>query len=232
MKAVVLLSGGMDSATLLAHVVEVETIDAIAVSVNYGQRHVKEIDAAERIAVHYGVEHVPIDLSSLREHLSGSSLTSDDIPVPDGHYAEETMRITVVPNRNLIMLSVAAGLAVSRLADLVATAVHAGDHAIYPDCRPEFIRAARSAISLGTLGFGPNDSGIDVYAPFIHKTKANIAAYGARLNVPFAKTWSCYKGLDLHCGTCGTCTERREAFRDAGLEDPTPYQTSAFAELA
>jgi 7-cyano-7-deazaguanine synthase len=228
MRLVVLSSGGMDSTTLLAHALSTMTTDVLALSVDYGQRHAKELDAAARVAAHYGVEHTVVDLTALRDVLAGSSLTSDDVAVPDGHYAEESMRITVVPNRNLIMLAVAGGLAVSRQAERVLTAVHAGDHFIYPDCRPEFIRAASAALYTGTFGFAPDGEGVEVAAPFLHKSKTWIAYYGHTLGVPFDKTWSCYKGGDLHCGTCGTCVERQEAFRDANVDDPTAYQLAAF----
>ncbi len=233
MRVVSLLSGGLDSSVLLGHIVETMTKDVIALSVDYGQRHSKELEAADKIAKHYGVEHVRVDLTALRDVLAGSSLTSDEVAVPDGHYAEDSMRITVVPNRNMIMIAVAGGLAVSRGAERVVVAVHAGDHYIYPDCRPEFVRSAGLALYAGTDGFGPDGEGVDVGAPFLYKTKGWIAYYGHTLGVPLAMTWSCYKGGDLHCGTCGTCVERREAFMLAEVDDPTPYQVPLFddAEL-
>ena len=220
MKAVVIASGGMDSATLAYHYASLG-YELHLVGFNYGQRHSKELDSLVLIARQLNAKCSVVDLETLKTHLSGSSLTSDDIAVPDGHYAEETMRITVVPNRNLIMLSVAAGIAVSEGADVLATGVHAGDHFIYPDCRPEFIDAARAAIQLGTEGHCAE--GFTLEAPFVNKTKADIAAYGHELNVMFETTWSCYKGGDIHCGTCGTCYERHEAFIDAGVTDPTVY---------
>jgi 7-cyano-7-deazaguanine synthase len=141
--------------------------------------------------------------------------------VPHGHYAAETMRATVVPNRNLIMLAVAGGIAAAEDAELVATGVHAGDHPIYPDCRPEFIHAASRAIQLGTSGVGSHE--LVVYAPFVGITKADICALGDTLDVPWKATWSCYEGAALHCGSCGTCVERREAFMLADVTDPTVY---------
>jgi len=214
--SVVLFSGGMDSTALLAVEVQ-EKEPVVAVSINYGQRHAKEIEAAAAITAHYNVEHVVVDLSVLQDVLR-SALTGD-MDVPDGHYAEQTMRQTVVPNRNMIMLSVAAGVASSRDTNRVVTAVHAGDHYIYPDCRPEFIEAVSAATRLGTATFGD----VEVEAPFVHVTKTDICRIGAAADAPFRLSWSCYKGGSTHCGSCGTCYERREAFRDAGVMDPTVY---------
>lgn len=224
-KVLALLSGGMDSTTLVAKL-RGDSHSVETVSINYGQRHVKEMEAAERVADHYDLHHMTVDLSTLREHLSGSSLTDDSVPVPDGHYAEQSMRATVVPNRNLIMLSVAAGIAVARGLDAVATAVHGGDHFIYPDCRPGFIGAAGAAIFLGTDTFAANGRGVDLMAPFLWYDKATIAALGNQLDAPLHLSWSCYKGGTVHCGTCGTCVERHEAFEVAGVFDPTVYDES------
>lgn len=207
----------MDSTALLA-VLTGRGLEVETVSVDYGQRHAKELDAASTIAAHYGVPHTVIALSVLRDVLTGSALT-DAIDVPDGHYAEDTMRVTVVPNRNAIMLMVAAGVASARGASAVYTAVHAGDHFIYPDCRPDFIDAASRTATLGTEGFGD----VQIIAPFVNISKTDIAREGANANAPFHLSWSCYKGGENHCGACGTCYERREAFRDAGVPDPTTY---------
>lgn len=214
---VCLLSGGMDSTTLLAHLLE-QGEQVCALGVHYGQRHARELDAARAVADHYRVDFDVADLSALRPLLTGSALT-DDVSVPHGHYAEETMRATVVPNRNAIMLSVAAGVAVSRGAHSVATAVHAGDHFIYPDCRPEFITVLSAATALGTDGFG----NVSITAPFVAMTKTEICARAAAIGAPLHLTWSCYEGGDIHCGACGTCYERREAFTDSGTPDPTAY---------
>lgn len=219
-KSIVLLSGGLDSSTLLALCVamgdEVETL-----SINYGQRHKVELESAKALAAHYGVPHDIVDLTSITKFLGGSALT-DDVTVPDGHYAEETMRITVVPNRNAIMLSVATGVAVARGANRVAAAVHAGDHFIYPDCRPEFVESMRNTMLLGTKSFGD----IGFFTPFVNQTKANIAHLAAALRLPIELTWSCYKGGTVHCGACGTCFERREAMELAGVQDPTVYAST------
>jgi 7-cyano-7-deazaguanine synthase len=225
MTALVLLSGGMDSTALLALLRGTFAADDVdAVSVNYGQRHVKELAAAENVADHFGVRHTVLDLTSLTPHLS-SVLTSENTVVPDGHYTEESMRATVVPNRNAIMLMCAAGVACSRGHSTVYTAVHAGDHFIYPDCRPEFIDSASMTAQLGTEGMGS----VQIHAPFVHATKADIVGIGARNGAPFDLSWSCYKGGDVHCGRCGTCVERAEAFILAGIPDPTTYADTQFA---
>lgn len=225
MKAVLITSGGMDSATLAYHYKD-KGYDLLLVGFDYGQRHRKELQSLQNLADSLGAEHriVSLPITSL---LHGSALTSDDVAVPDGHYAEETMRATVVPNRNAIMLSIATGIAVAEKADLVATGVHAGDHFIYPDCRPSFFIPFAQAMVAANDGFAVE--GFRLEAPFIHMTKAEIAAHGNGLGVPFAETWSCYKGGDVHCGRCGTCVERIEAFLDAGVEDPTPYADRDFA---
>jgi 7-cyano-7-deazaguanine synthase len=220
MHTVAVVSGGMDSVTLasmLAH----DGDEITLISFDYGQRHRKELTFAAACAKRLGADHEIADLSSINQLLAGSSLTSDEIEVPDGHYAEESMKATVVPNRNAIMISVAGGLAVSRGADRVAVGVHGGDHFIYPDCRPGFIDAMDLALSLGNDEFAP--AGFGLIAPFIDVSKTEIARIGDALGVPWAETWSCYKGGDLHCGTCGTCVERREAFDEADVEDPTEY---------
>jgi 7-cyano-7-deazaguanine synthase len=218
-KAIVLLSGGMDSTTLLYELLR-SGYDVAALGINYGQRHVRELESAAAVAARAGVEYKLLDLSSVKDFLAGSSQTSD-IDVPEGHYADESMRITVVPNRNMILLSCAIGWAVSRNATVVAYAAHAGDHAIYPDCRLPFINALGEAAKL--CHFYP----VELFAPFASISKTDICRRGFQLEVPYELTWSCYKGLDKHCGKCGTCTERREAFRDAGIvTDPTTYETA------
>lgn len=221
MKAVVVFSGGMDSATLLYHY-KTLGYEVHCVSFDYGQRHgSRELAHARELTSWLGVKHDVVEMGFMRDLLHGSSLTSEDVAVPDGHYAEETMRITVVPNRNAIMLAIATGVAVAEGAEVVATGIHGGDHFIYPDCRPPFFEALRDAFVHGTQGHAVN--GFTLEAPFIDRDKAGIAAYGEVLGVPWEKTWSCYKGGDVHCGTCGTCYERQEAFLEAGVDDPTPY---------
>ncbi|MCB1782540.1 MAG: 7-cyano-7-deazaguanine synthase QueC [Alphaproteobacteria bacterium] len=222
MKTIVICSGGLDSVTL-AHKVAKEQDLIGLVSFDYGQRHKKELGYAEACAGRLSVPHTLMDITRIGAQLTGSALT-DDVTVPDGHYAEETMRITVVPNRNAIMLTIAYGIAASRGADAVATAVHGGDHFIYPDCRPPFIETFAQMQKYALDGVAD----IDLYTPFLRKDKAFIASEGARLNVPFLETWSCYKGGEIHCGRCGTCVERREAFDLAGVADPTPYSDADF----
>ncbi len=217
MKTIVVCSGGLDSVTL-AHKVAAENRLLGLVSFLYGQRHKKEIDFAGQCADRLGVAHAQIDISPVGALLSGSALT-DEIAVPEGHYAEETMKLTVVPNRNAIMLTIAYGIAAAQGAEAVATAVHGGDHFIYPDCRPRFIEAFQAMQDLALAGLAQ----IKLYTPFVTCTKADIVAVGKRLAVPFERTWSCYKGGEIHCGRCGTCVERIEAFALAGVADPTPY---------
>lgn len=217
MKTIVICSGGLDSVSLAHKVVQEGQLTRL-VSFDYGQRHRKELDYAARCAQRLDVPHDVIDLKSIGAALTGSALT-DDIDVPDGHYQEESMRVTVVPNRNAIMLSVAFGVAAAHGDDQVATAVHGGDHFIYPDCRPAFTQAFETMQKAALDGY----ANVSLYTPFVHRTKADIVTEGARHNTPFADTWSCYKGEELHCGRCGTCVERREAFDLAGVDDPTIY---------
>ncbi len=222
MKTLVICSGGLDSVTLAYKCAAAGELAGL-VSFDYGQRHKCELEYAARAAKALGTRHDVVDISAIGALLSGSALT-DDVDVPDGHYAQDSMKITVVPNRNAIMLTIAYGIAASRGAARVATAVHGGDHFIYPDCRPDFISAfARMQ------DFALEDvADIDLYTPFLNISKADIAAEGAKLNVPFADTWSCYKGGDVHCGRCGTCVERREAFHLAGVDDPTVYDDAEY----
>lgn len=221
MKAIAIVSGGMDSVTL-AYLLASQGHDLHLLSFNYGQRHIKELEYARRCAADLGAAHTVIDLSALTPLLKGSALI-DDIDVPEGHYAAPNMRLTVVPNRNAIMLAIAYAAAVAEGAGIVATGVHAGDHPIYPDCRPEFIAAFDRMERHATDGYAAD--GLHLYAPFVTMTKAEIVALGAALLVPYDKTWSCYKGDTAHCGVCGTCVERREAFQLAGVDDPTLYMS-------
>lgn len=217
--AVAIVSGGMDSVTLVYLMVS-QGYDLSILAFDYGQRHKKELGYAEHCAKSLRSNFEVVDLSGVGRLLSGSALT-DDIDVPHGHYAEETMAVTVVPNRNAIMLSVAYGAAVARGAEVVAAAMHAGDHYVYPDCRPAFVEAFDRMERLAVEGLG--DENLCLYAPFVHKTKAEIVEIGAGLGVPYEQTWSCYEGGEAHCGLCGTCYERKEAFELAGVPDPTVY---------
>jgi 7-cyano-7-deazaguanine synthase len=219
MKVVVLCSGGMDSVTAL-HWARREHAVAAVVSFDYGAKHNhRELRFASEHADKLGLRHEIIALDFVGR-LFSSALLKNGGPIPDGHYQAETMKQTVVPFRNAIMLSIAAGFAESAGAEGLVIAAHCGDHAIYPDCREEFMTAFAEAVRAGTY------AGIKLLRPFIAKNKAQIAAEGARLGVDFARTWSCYKGGAAHCGQCGTCVERREAFALAGLPDPTAYESN------
>lgn len=222
MKTIVICSGGLDSVSL-AHRIAAEHELASLVSFDYGQRHRKELDFAADCAKRLGVPHHVVDIRPIGAHLTGSALT-DDVDVPDGHYAEETMRATVVPNRNAIMLAIAFGLAAARQAGAVAIAVHGGDHFIYPDCRPGFIDSFDAMQRQALDGYAE----VRLLAPYVNVSKADIVADGVKYGTPFEKTWSCYKGGERHCGRCGTCVERREAFHLAGVTDPTGYEDPDF----
>lgn len=225
---IVLLSGGLDSTVLATDLVDKLGSDEIeSLSIDYGQRHVREISAAEDVAASLGIRHDLIDVSSLSWSLKSALTRNQPIEVPEGHYAAESMRATVVPNRNAIMLMIAVGIAASRDHESVATAVHAGDHPIYPDCRPEFVSAASSAAQLGTHGIGD----VTIVAPFVHLSKTEIVSLGWDLSAPMNLSWSCYKGGEVHCGRCGTCVERIEAFQQAGVQDPTEYEDITYAPL-
>ena len=220
MKVVVLCSGGMDSVTAL-HWARREHDVVAAVSFDYGAKHNhREIPLAKEHAAALGVRHEAVYLEFVNLLFKSALLTSGD-EIPDGHYEESVMKQTVVPFRNAIMLSIACGFAESAGAEGLVIAAHGGDHAIYPDCREEFMQAMGDAMRLGTY------AGVRLLRPFIAMSKAQIAAEGARRGVDFARTWSCYKGGEIHCGKCGTCVERREAFMVAGLADPTVYASHA-----
>jgi 7-cyano-7-deazaguanine synthase len=219
---IAIVSGGLDS-VVLAHLLHSQGREPTLLTFNYGQRHRREIDSARACAARLGVPHEVVDLSGLRRLLGGSSLTDDAVSVPHGHYAAPTMALTVVPNRNAIMLAIAYGVAVAAEAEAVATAVHAGDHFVYPDCRPGFIAAFEAMQREAVAGFGRAD--LRLLAPFVGRTKADVVRLGADLGIPFAETWSCYEGGAVHCARCGTCVERREAFDLAGVADPTEYAT-------
>ena len=215
-KTVLIYSGGIDSTVLLYDLLN-SGHDVQALSVNYGQRHSKELDCAKSLCKQLNVENHAADLTALNPLLSGSSLTSPHVQVPEGHYEDESMKATVVPNRNMILLSIATGWAMSTGASSVSYAAHSGDRAIYPDCREEFADAMNSVMEIA--GWDK----VSLNRPFSSLTKADIVKLGDELDVPFEQTWSCYKGGQVHCGVCGTCVERREAFQLAGVTDPTIY---------
>lgn len=213
--SVIILSGGMDSVTLL-HAFKAQI--QIAITFDYGSNHnQREIEMAKYHCQQLGIEHIIIPLEFIGKYFKSSLLAGADA-VPDGHYADENMKSTVVPFRNGIMLSIACGIAESRELNHVMIANHAGDHSIYPDCRATFIESMSEAMSYGTY------NNVKIEAPFTTLTKTDIARLGNELGMDYTKTYSCYKGGEKHCGTCGTCTERKEAFKDAGLTDPTEYE--------
>ncbi|MDE5903020.1 MAG: 7-cyano-7-deazaguanine synthase QueC [Muribaculaceae bacterium] len=213
--SLLVLSGGMDSTTMLH---EYKERIAAAVTFDYGSNHnAREIECARENCRILGIEHIVIPLSFMKEYFKSSLLEGAEA-IPEGHYADDNMRSTVVPFRNGIMLSVAAGLAESRGLRHVMLANHGGDHTIYPDCRPRFVDAMSEAIRLGTF------EGLTILAPYTHITKSDIAAHGKKIGMDYALTYSCYKGGERHCGRCGTCVERREAMADAGIDDPTDYE--------
>jgi len=218
MQTIVLLSGGMDSTTLLAYLKSLGH-EVKAIGFDYGQRHVRELRAAQEIAMHYEVPFRVADMRGIgAAFMQGSSQTTPDVPVPEGHYEEESMKQTVVPNRNMIMLSIATAYAIQEKYNTVAYAAHRGDHAIYPDCRPAFVHALQETIRECDW------HSVKLVAPFLDRSKADIVRLGYQLFVPYEKTWTCYKGGDVACGKCGTCVERREAFHNAFATDPIPYE--------
>lgn len=217
MKAVAIISGGMDSITL-AYLLKEREYDLHFLTFDYGQRHRKEIGFARKCGEDLGVPFDVIDLTGIAKFLKGSALT-DDVEVPYGHYAEESMKLTIVPNRNAIMLSIAFGVAVAKGATCVAIGVHAGDHFIYPDCRPLFIERFKEMEARALEGIAH----IDIETPFLYFSKGDIVRIGKQLGVPFQKTWTCYEGKEHHCGKCGACNERKEAFVIARVDDPTIY---------
>jgi len=245
-KTLVLLSGGLKSAVLLKHMLD-RGGEVTAIGFDYGQRHAVELQAAGHIAARYDVPFEVVELGTVGHLLTGSALTDPGVDVPDGHYEHESMHAVTVPGRNAIMVMIGAGVAKARGLDQVAIAVHAGGHAVHVDTRPEFVHAASRLATMCTADPIPGSSGwrvggegahaVAVVAPFVHWSKAEIVARGRDIGVAMGLTWSCYRG-DLHpgfgtgpqhCGTCGACTERREAFDLAGVVDPTNYYPAVTA---
>ncbi|WP_417534308.1 7-cyano-7-deazaguanine synthase QueC [Marinobacterium stanieri] len=217
-KVVVVYSGGMDSFTVLHRALR-DGFDVYALSFNYGQRHSKELRYAKLVCEELGVPHRITDITEINQLLQGSSLTSSDIEVAEGHYAADNMKTTVVPNRNMILLSLAVGYAVSLGAKVVFYGAHSGDHTIYPDCRPEFVQAMNSVTQIAN--FEP----VEIVSPFLDDDKTEILRYGLGLGLDYAKTWTCYNGREEACGKCGSCVERLEAFAVNGFTDPLKYES-------
>ena len=212
--SLIVLSGGLDSTTMLY---EYRSRIALAVSFHYGSNHNdREINFAKMHCERLGIPHFIIRLPFIKQFFKSSLLEGADA-IPEGNYDEENMKSTVVPFRNGIMLSIAAGIAENNQLNFVMLANHAGDHTIYPDCRPAFVNAMSEAIKAGTW------NGVEILAPYTNITKADIAKRGKELGIDYSETWSCYKGGEHHCGVCGTCRERKEALQLAGIDDTTVY---------
>jgi 7-cyano-7-deazaguanine synthase len=218
MRTVVIFSGGLDSATLL-YELKATGHEVGALAINYGQRHSRELICAQRICQEIGIDLTTLDLAGLAQVFGRNSLSDTSVAVPEGKYEEDSMQQTTVPNRNMILLSVATGWAISNGYGAVAFGAHSGEYTPYPDCRPEFAAAMDNAAQL--CDWQP----IRILAPFVSWTKADIVRRGAELGVPFQSTWSCYVGGEKHCGRCGTCLDRKSAFEKSGIDDPTAYET-------
>ena len=215
-KVVVIYSGGMDSFTVLNRAVK-DGKEVYALSFNYGQRHVKELVCASNVCQQLNIHHKVIDISAINQLLAGSSLT-DDIDIPEGHYEAENMKSTIVPNRNMILLSLAVAYAVSVGASQVYYGAHSGDHAIYPDCRPEFVKKMNDVCLIA------NYDAVEIFSPYLHVDKTAILADGLAMGLDYSNTWTCYNGREKACGKCGACQERLEAFRDNNAQDPLSYE--------
>jgi len=215
-KVVVIYSGGMDSFTVLHKAIQAGH-DVYALSFNYGQRHVRELQCAAEVCQALGINHKIVDISAINQLLAGSSLT-DNIDIPEGHYAADNMKSTVVPNRNMILLSLAVGYAVSLGASQVYYGAHSGDHFIYPDCRPEFVQKMHDVCQIA------NYEPVDIVSPYLSQTKIEILADGLAMGLDYSKTWTCYNGREKACGKCGSCQERLEAFTLNNTTDPLPYE--------
>jgi len=216
MKAVLILSGGMDSTTLLYDLIN-QGYEVHAITFDYNQKHKKEITCAKRTCKKLHIPQKIIDISILND-LAPSSLTREQWKVPEGNYVEETMKQTVVPNRNMVLLSLADTFAIGINASDVFYGAHAGDHTIYPDCRPVFVSAMTTAFHLCDW------HDVTLHAPYLFMTKGDVVKTGISLGVNYSDTWTCYKGKKISCGRCGSCSERLEAFKEAGVQDPLKYE--------
>jgi len=215
-KVVVIYSGGMDSYTVLNKALR-DGYEVYALSFDYGQRHVKELDVAALACKDLDVHHKIVDISAINQIIGGSSLT-DDIEVPEGHYEAENMKSTIVPNRNMILLSLAVGYAVSLKACKVYYGAHSGDHAIYPDCRPEFVQKMDDVCRIA------NYDAVEIVSPYLKNSKIDILTDGLKMKLDYNLTWTCYNGREKACGKCGACQERLEAFKLNNVIDPIAYE--------
>jgi len=216
-KVVVIYSGGMDSFTVL-HKAMQQGLTPYALTFDYGQRHIKEIEVARQVCEELGVQHKVIDISAINQLIGGSSLTDSSIDVAQGHYQQENMKSTVVPNRNMILLSLAIGYAVSLGAEQVYYGAHSGDHEIYPDCRPIFVEKMNEVAAVA------NYEKVEIFSPYLNNNKSGILKDGIKMGLDYSKTWTCYNGREKACGMCGSCVERLEAFTANGIKDPIEYE--------
>lgn len=215
-KAVVIYSGGMDSFTILHKALQ-DGFELFPLTFDYGQKHSKEIGYARKVCDELGLPHRIIDITAINQLLQSSSLTSDK-DIPEGHYAADNMKSTVVPNRNMILLSLAIGYAVDIGASRVFYGAHSGDHAIYPDCRPEFVHAMNAVSKIA------NYDPVEIVTPYLNGDKISILRDGLGMGLDYSKTWTCYNGRELACGKCGSCVERLEAFSLNNAQDPLQYE--------
>jgi len=215
-KVVVIYSGGMDSFTVLNRALK-DGKEVYALSFDYGQRHVKELEYASSVCKSLNIKHKVIDISAINQLLAGSSLT-DNIEIPEGHYEADNMKSTIVPNRNMILLSLAVGYAVSVGAAQVYYGAHSGDHAIYPDCRPEFVQKMNDVCQIA------NYESVEIFSPYLNVNKTAILTDGISMGLDYSNTWTCYNGREKACGKCVACQERLEAFHDNNITDPIAYE--------
>ncbi len=215
-RTVVIYSGGMDSYTVLHRALR-EGLDVHALSFDYGQRHARELEVAERVCRGLGVPHQVVDIRAIHGLIDNSALTDASRALPEGDYGEENLGATVVPNRNMILLALAIAKAVNIGAGRVDYGAHGGDHVLYPDCRPEFVEAMNAVAGIA------NFDAVEIHAPFLRATKTQILAEGLDMGLDYADTWTCYRGEALACGRCGSCRERLAAFAANGVDDPIDY---------
>ncbi|MHB0774135.1 7-cyano-7-deazaguanine synthase QueC [Halomonas sp. WWR20] len=217
LRAVVIYSGGMDSFTVL-HRAIAEGFEIHALSFDYGQRHARELDVARHVCQQLGIAHQVVDIRAIHGLIGNSALTDTRRAMPSGDYNDSNLTATVVPNRNMILLSLAIAQAVNIGAPVVFYGAHGGDHALYPDCRPEFVERMNEVAAIA------NFEAVEIRAPYLHSHKADILADGLALHLDYAQTWTCYLGEAEACGECGSCRERLAAFAAHGLSDPLPYR--------
>ncbi|MGQ7243834.1 7-cyano-7-deazaguanine synthase QueC [Salinicola sp. V024] len=215
---VVIYSGGMDSYTVLHRAIR-EGYDVHALSFHYGQRHARELDVASRVCADLGLSHRVVDIRAIHELIGNSALTDSGRAMPKADYAEDNLADTVVPNRNMILLSLAIGYAVNVKAPICFYGAHGGDHVLYPDCRPAFVERMNDVSAIA------NFEAVSIEAPYLHSDKAQILADGIEMGLDYADTWTCYLGQEVACGECGSCRERLNAFAELGMTDPIPYAT-------